>query len=786
MRSLRIALFALTAGALASFLRARGGPALADLPLPSPTGAALHRSGALAIVAAAVLLRRSRLFDHDVPPGRMLAFALAGFVGHGLLVPRLFVTSSPLDRAVLAVAALVALLSIASRGAREGSEAPAPPPAERVALALAAAAAATALELLVRRLRLVGAARADDDTVFAAVLLASALLGSVLLGAPLAARFRPPNVLATSLATVPLACLLGLHSVAGLAEAAGLRAALAVPTRVGLPAIAADGLGTLAWSALLGARTLLLPGFAVGVAFAAARGRARLASLLVGAALAPPIALLLVGDGEPTTLGELERAAPAATLVSICALAATVAGVRGRRSLPLLAAVALATLLTPRRAALPLSPWWRAPVEPLLVVDSAAGLATVEPHTDGALVATLDRRRLTPTVAEEPADAQRIAFALALAGGSRVLLVGQLTPARAHALRMNGCERVDRTAPWPHAAAMERALFADHDAPDGAHLTSDEADQLVFEGAYDLVLVPPVAGPALPSLSAELVDWVPADAPAPPTSLPGGTLAITWLPAAADTTALPAGATVVPAGPTLTAIGVGLASGVSSKPWVVGGARDQPPFWRLADQATGPPPALGLLRPWATRLDPRRAAVWRRLAGAPTDERWRTAAGALAAHFDAQEASSPWHTRHSATEVDDAAIAALAASARGAAPDPALRSLVEDAALLLVAKREPDLLTEHFVPLADEHAPWPELDRALAHAWRELLAPERAEAALARASDARPHDIALLITLADVREELGDTAGARVALRRALTLQPGREDLEERLAELPE
>ncbi|MCI0637298.1 MAG: hypothetical protein L0206_25785, partial [Actinobacteria bacterium] len=72
-------------------------------------------------------------------------------------------------------------------------------------------------------------------------------------------------------------------------------------------------------------------------------------------------------------------------------------------------------------------------------------------------------------------------------------------------------------------------------------------------------------------------------------------------------------------------------------------------------------------------------------------------------------------------------------------------------------------------------------DRAMGHAYREVLEPETALSFFERASRARPDDVDLLVESAACAAELGDGRAAVGYLERALALQPGRRDVERAL-----
>jgi tetratricopeptide (TPR) repeat protein len=110
------------------------------------------------------------------------------------------------------------------------------------------------------------------------------------------------------------------------------------------------------------------------------------------------------------------------------------------------------------------------------------------------------------------------------------------------------------------------------------------------------------------------------------------------------------------------------------------------------------------------------------------------------------------------------------------------RELWDSLAWLLTEKRMPEEALVYLEPLAERFAPWPELDLAVARAYREVLDPESARRFLERARLARPQDAELLLESARCAQDLDDSDGALGFLERAVELQPGRAELERALA----
>jgi hypothetical protein len=803
-----------SAGVLLSLLRAPLGLDWTQLVVTSATSAMIFRAGALLAIALSLDALRPAFHPGGPPEHRggvrasWLAAVAAGYALHALVLD-----ATPDSRAGYALSLLAwTFLMRGLAGPRRAAAGLTAPErlarGERLGLVLVGLGGALALETLARELRLFGLGlRADDaldGTVFLAlVALAAAAFGPLLLRLG-AERTRTVAGLGLSAG----ACLAGLLFLGQLSPD-GLfgylqRAELlmgpvrALDARLGgrlglatLPALDGASIGTLWTGGVLAAAALVAPAFVLGATLGATRHANRLAHALGGAALGLVLVPVLVrAHGRPLALAELGGSSFAWDLVAAGALAAAlgvlVPALEARNArmraahVALAAVVALLPWIRPRVAAWSFSPWAPQRIEPELVWPTPEGLLTVE-LARGQRVLTLDRRRLTPTADEEEHDDEHLRRAFALlpperrAGPVRTLFLGQLTPARARVLAALGVTEVDRSAPW-HAMMerVEAVLFEGAPVPGGRIRASAEARAGLADGAYDWVVAPGAAGPVLSWRSEAGALWGAVDAPRlTALELEEGTVGTTWVSIASVAERGAELAPLLAAPDDLETLALGL---------VRGGPRD-------AAARTGPllavssfrgPTPLGLLRTMPQQRGFMLARAWTAsLASEPAPE----VARGLALHFGAQHLSSPFESRSQQVEIDEEALRAFFAAvpAEEAGLDPFTRALWTTLGRLFTEKRMPEQTLVYVEPIAERFAPWPELDRAVAIAYREVLDPAGARPFLARARAAEPYDIGLLGESARCASDLGDTAGAVELMEQALALQPGRPDLEREL-----
>ena len=772
---LRTLALGLLAGFALSLARAPVGAVLMSVPAVTAIDAALYRALALVVIALAV--SRARVLSAPPSYGLLTLGALLGFALHGLLLAnRVEVGGLPtLGIALLVLGAL--MWAVAGGPPKTPSHGKRPDALECLGLGLGGAGAAIALESVARSLRLLGSGTPHDDTVFALSLLACMAIGGVAFGPMFAGAPKLPG-LAVGLGLGALACFYSAHFLGEFSTRTELDAFLrSPPWKLDLAYV-----GRLQGDALIGARVLLLGGFVLGAILWGTRHRFCLASVLFGAGVGLFClnAFLIDPTPEPVRvlgLRAAERIALGATLAGFGGILALL-GARDRHPRPAVIAGILVCLVVigyarfgHRPAALPISPWENFPVEPVWTADTPEGFLTVEPGKEGELVLTLDRRRLTPDALEGLADQHRIASAWELLpederAGCRVLLIGQLTPTRAFVLRSLGAARVDRTAAWHRSMpAIEAALFAGSPIPSGEQgevLAPLEAERRLQKGQYELVIAPPTEPRG-------------SRAPGPPPE--GYPPVVSWLYTHGNLVHRDLGERVLLSGDGFEYLSIGVHHGEQGLP---SGA-----------PAPGRTP-LEILLAWPfDRARDFQRSLGERLAGAGADDPAGSGGKAdlakgLALHLAAQERSSPWETVAEGTELDGEALKHLRLAMLAAEPSGPeyfyLRSLWTGASRTLVEKREIDLIYEHLEPLAEALAPWPKLERALAHADFEMLDPASAAERLRKVLREEPYDLSAMIALGHALEMAGDPAAAAVEFERALAIQPDRRDIRRRLA----
>ena len=789
----------LVAGVLLSALRAPLGLDWTQLAAVQGSTAALFRAAAL--LAIALSLDPARPAWRAGAGASWLAAVCAGYALHGLVLD--VTPGSRAGHALLLVAGTMLLRVLAGRRAPEVGEG-APETlarSERLGLVLVGLGSALALETLAHETRLFTMATSADDALVGSVFLLLLALAAAAFGPLLAKLGNERARFAAGLALGSATTLAGLVFLAQLTPA-GLHGYLrrldaslgwlrALDSRLGgalglsgIPALDGASIGTLWTTALLSAATLVVPAFVLGATLGAARNVARLAHALVGAAAGLVLLPSLIrAHAQPLGLDEARLAAFAwellvagATLAAVGVAILAFGLARGR--LATLATALIAALvpwIRPHEVLWSFSPWSVNQVVPELVWPTAEGLLTVERARDGLSILTLDRKRLTPLRLEEAADERRLRSAWALLpearrAHARVLLVGQLTPARMRVLRSLGVTAPDRSAPW-HASmsAVEELLFRGEEPPGGTIVAPGAARASLADGEYDWVVAPAIRGPIVTWKSESFEIWGSVDAPRLTTlELAGDTVGVAWV--EADSRG-PRGAELAP-----------LLLDVERLEWLALGLVRGPAREALAEigprfevaSLAGPSP-LRFLRSMPQLRKFRLEDAWASsLASATTP----ALAGGLALHFHAQKLSSPGESRAQQIELEEDALRAFFS----AVPPPGeldgfSRELWESLAWLLAEKREPEHLMVYVEPIAERFAPWPELDRAVARGYQEVLEPDTALRFLARARAARPLDIDLLLQSARCAEEDGDTDGAVEFLEQALALQPGRPDV---------
>jgi len=798
---LRLLAHAATAGALLACMRAPLGLDWTQLVAVQASSAALFRAAGL--LALVVALDPARSVLRDGPRPLWLAGLLAGYAGQGLLLE-----VGPGSRAGFALLLLLAtvLARMLAGRRRVGTELD-PPLAEpgrreRAGLVAIGAGVVVALEALARETRLFTLGTTVDEAVVGSVFLALLWLGALAFG-PLLARLGSERTrLAVGAAACAPAALAGLAFLAALTPD-GLYAYLrrlelplgalrGLDERLGgplgltrIPAFDGATIGMHWTSAILAAAALVAPAFLLGGTLGSARSFARVRPLVLGAALGLlALPFVVARAGAPLAPAQLGQAAFAWSVVVVGASTAAaglalvaLAEVRARGlTLGLALVVAALPWLLPRPRPWSFSPWAARRVEPEFVWPLPEGLLTVEPARGGGRQVTLDRKLLTPTLEELEADERRLRAAFALlplerrGPGLRALFVGQLTPERAAVLATLGLAAIDRTAAWHRAMpAVEERLFA-AGPPPGEVLAPAEARERLDDGAYGWVVAAPAAGPIVTWKSEAREIWSPADGPRlTDLALEGETVGVAWI---AGDARLAHGSELDPLvldADRLEHLSLGLVRGPFQ-----GEVGARGPLFRI--EAARGPSARELL---GTMPQQRSFALERATAAALVAPEAPELARGLALHFAAQRLSSPYETRAQQIELDEEALRAFAAAVPEVL-DPLSVEVWEGLAWLCQAKRMPELALVYLEPVAERHAPWPALDRALAAAYREMLEPAEALRFLERLRGSTPDDLGAWIESAACAEEVGDPAQAQAFLDEALRRPVVRTPAEER------
>jgi hypothetical protein len=790
-KAFRTAIFGLVAGFLLCAMRAPLGLDLTQVPAVEANTSAIFRAAALFALVLALDPTRAA-FRGGVATSVLLLSACAGLLLHAVLGAMLWEPASRLEFSVLLVVGTLLLLVLAGArsqpGAAEEEETPRPSLRERLGLVIAGAGAAITIEHLVGYVRMVGMRLPEEDSLIGAALLLLLCIGSVCFGAPLArggwGRFA--TIAGVSLGAA--ATHVGLRFIGGLGHDPLYRYLKRFDLDYTM-------IGMAQTTTVLAAAALTVSAFLCGAALAGARDARRVASLVLGAAigvlLLPHLTRALA---EPLIAGEIFESTWAWKLfalgTSCAALGACLAALSApgrQRTLGIGAALLAAALpwILPRPAVWPISPWYPAPIEPVLAVPGPAGLLTVEPERGPVLVTTLDRRRVSPTWDEEATDARRIAYAWSLldpelreAGDARVLIVGQLTPARVRVLESLGEMRLERTAAWhEHMPLVEKVLFQDEPLPRGEPLTPAQARRRLSSGEYDLVLVMPIHGPVLFPKTAAHIEW--GCPPAPRMrgwEVPEETIAVAWIDASAPSVHRSWPDNVILATDRFLHLSLGLVEGSVSP----GDLPERPALFPSGEPRARMRPDRLLLRHPALRNDVLRKAVLERLMEASRGGPLADLALGLEIHYSAQKHSSPYETLAQQIELELDELSAFDRAVRATSPAPLdafTRSIWESLAWLLAEKRMIDMVVTYVEPVADAYAPWPELDRAVARAYAEYDEPEGVLRILERMLEAEPNDITMLVEAGHWASRVGEHQRAIAYLRKAEGLQPGRPDL---------
>ncbi|MFN0243767.1 MAG: tetratricopeptide repeat protein [Planctomycetota bacterium] len=757
---MRTLLNAAIVGALLSMMRVPLGVDLTQWAAVDPRAA--YGVRALALLLAALGTWNAR----GVRTGWFAALAL-GFAVHALLVARVWSPASVTELWIVWVLAVPALLW--PRSASETPpqiDEPRPRLLEMFGLAICGGGVALVLEGVARHLRLFGAGLAQDDSLFALVLVAWIAIGALSFGW-LAASTRPGGI--------ALPVCLALAAAGGYAS---FRVVTSIATSRGLDTyirrfnLDTSLHGMWKYDALLAASCFVVPALLIGAALSGSKRRERWSSPVLGAAVGVFLvpAILARDPGAVADERELFSAhlipigtltAVAGAVVAIFAHMSSTARARGIALAPLLAAALLPAFVRVD-AQFVLAPWRVMPVIPDLVFESPAGLITIEPTRGGLAQATLDRRAITPDTETADDDVQRLMLsvdalpsAVRVRPALRVLLVGQLTPIRSVALLDVGAGSVDRTgAWWESMPRIEAALFGATALPPGEIVAPADARRRIADGRYDLVLALPVEGDAPVPVNLDvpntttLVAWAFLDQPLPRRDF--GQHVMLY----ADGLESPTMALLRNAGAT--------PSAEPTSPLIVDPGtpvRTPTPFeW------------LGLRKFERTHRAHTLAA--QRFANAAHGTLDQDLTAGMASFYAAQVHSSQFETREQQTELPADCLELFRSTALARTPNVFVRKLWEELAEILVGKRWIEEIFRYVQPIAERYAPWPTLEFALARAEIEALDASSARARLEQLSRAHPLQPQYTYWLGRVQRDGGDLVGAAHSWRRVRELAP--------------
>ncbi len=750
-------------GAMLSLARPPAGITLEEWMTPSGERMALWRAGALIAIAAALIRRRAQTSDARFPAAELALGAASGFALHGFVLIDMFGIDSTASWLFALVAGLGLMRLLGRKDANTPSETDAAPTPvfQRLALAMAGAGIAAVFAAINSRLCLFGYGTRDDDTIAGATALLIFGVSALAFSPLLARRKLSPAWFGLGVAVAAAAALPALSFLGALSLP---RAYDELLQRFGLDS---DMRGTYRYDGLLAARVFAVPALVAGLAFASLRSIANLGWVLLGAAIAAILQPNWSEGFSATTLETVamqasERAALGAGLAGLGALIGALIGVRGswktRAGLALCAALCLVFARSWNKASvMPLSPWERVPVRVEWIRETPEGLLTVELQASRGRLATLDRRRLTPTLGELPADELRFRNSIGdpndtfHANGAAIVIVGCLTPERAILLRMLGASMVWLMTPWPELdAELEAALFAGESRPEGLLIEHGLVWGATEEsGGFGLIACPPVeaAGRTLSCLDRSQESRTPFSS-------------IGWLPAHQDIAQLDWGDRVSAS-----------CSHIDDFSIAVGDAlNDALP---VGSRAMG-----GTL--WKLRLSVPERMKFARLHAATRLVRGEASAAALAAQLlcSAQVQSSPFETRAQRTELDPKALELLLKAGLASEPKGFERELDEFIATTLEQRRELEGLTGFAQPLANAHPNWTKLQRAAARADWEFFDYSEAARRLRLVVQMTPFDLQARLWLTESLLRADDPKAALVSADELLAIQSNRFDAE--------
>lgn len=746
-RHLRSAALGLLAGAMLSAAHAPLGCDWTELAVAAPWRKVLY-TGVGAATLLAVSNRGSVAFGARFSMAAGLVGAALGVAAHTLWIESVFNARGYLALAAAVVLTLTGAHLLAPLP-RERGELRRRPLRTRTGLAIVGAALGAQLLSLGAPLAALGRGTELDTRLAQFAFLSLTAIGAVAFG-PLVRSFRAaPAIL---LAAAVFAGFEALRGIEAFADRDGIQRFLSsAPWRLDL-----THFGRLDGALLIAARVLVAPTFLLGAGLESLREpldrRRVLFGALFGALATAALYPVVRSDGAP----ELEHW-PAVEIwrwssgIAACGAAFAIAGLRELRGLRTPGVVAslvggAACVFAPAPRAWPFAPLEGASTRIEWCSASATSTAAVLTLADDSRVLWIDGRRITPTRGDARIEMRLFATEQP---ARRVLLLGPLTPERRAAFVG---ATIDRCTPFTSDLETIEAALGVVDAGAGRVRSASQVRRSARLGEYDLIVAPPVddADPwfVMPRLSEDthFTAWLDPRAPIADDR---------WS----------------------SRVDVAL---ISLDRWYVG----------VGDRgAARSGPRSDTLSGW------RRATTWRndlqrldatfvaaRLAMANLDEPLGRVFAGLEIHCEAQAESSAFEERELGIRFSDDALDFWLQDALTRAPDPFTRELWNEVARVLVIQRDVARIDRWIEPVATAHAPWPELEGALAHADLEMLEPSKAATRLNRALRAAPNDFELRRLRGHALLAIGDAAGAALELERALTLAPQRQDIARQLA----
>lgn len=763
---MRAFLRGLAGGSILSCLRAVAGVDLLEWGAVDAHRSYGWRAAALLAVGLGLWIAREESIS-----SLLLLGAAAGYAVHGLLLANAWMPAGTLALACTAIAGIGLVAVLRPHLDAPGADREPATFLEMIGLAAAAAGAAIAVEGIGRHVRLFGAGLAQDDTVAASVCLVLLILGAVALGRAARKEALRGLALPIALAACACACLPSLPFFAHVSTTKELGSYL------GHFGLGTSSHGTIGYDAVISGTAFALPALLLGAGLAAARGRSRILSVLVGACVG---LLLIPGLLEVDSGASLTdvQSSTAETIMVGCLLASggaivAILSLSDRSPTARWSSIAVAVLL-----ALPatlkrsepvqvLSPWERRPIFPSFLADTPEGLVSVDSYgiLEGSwLFVSVDRHRVSPEIEGAVADGMRLRASLDLlprlrqeGGKIRLLLVGQLTPERARILRDAGVGRIDRTAAWWRSMPrIEQTLWSSlqnrPETPAGEVLPLDEARNRIARDDYDIVIAMPFPGDApypgklhVPKTTT-VVRWIDLDEPAVHRNL-GNSVALVM-----DGLERPAIALVE------------IAATPHEDPFTPLVLRPGPP-------RAAPTPFAWLHRRRSDTVDERtpaaRSAMMARLADAEKGGPLEDLTAGFELFFAARSPASPAGD----PDLPEASLDRFRAAALAKTPDPTVRRTWEALARALAAGRSVEKVYAYVQPIADKHRPWPELEEALARADLDSQRPRDALARLEPMKELAAEDFQLWFLLGEAQCAAGDPVGAIESWKRASKLR---------------